>query len=222
MTELTESHYRMLSHFIENGGSLTYESIVDKPPIGSYWNKHEVASILRELCDSSLLKRGELTVHTITEKGKIANVIPHVYRFLSSKNLEDIFYWKELKQKANVSDDIDDILKSKLYQDNHIKTSSIRGSEEDGNFFEVTQKFKLFYSGLENKEPVPVNITGNTGNVFYHSPVSESIIETAVAPTVMPKKKTKISKAIIIISAIVAAIAGLVAIYEFILKKWFQ
>ena len=71
----------------------------------------------------------------------------------------------------------------------------------------------------QQKESPSVSISDNKGAVFYQSPVSESNIEITAPPNVKPKKKINIKKAIILIAAIIATIAGLIAIYEFIIKK---
>jgi hypothetical protein len=142
MPELTDDHFAMLSHFETHGGTLTYESIVENPP--RHWDKHQVAGLLRELSDVGLLKRGELTLHTITEKGVIAYKInialPDVYHFLFSKRNADYISWNELVEKLKISDDIADILQAKLFNDGYIKTSDLYSIEEDERF-EITQKF---------------------------------------------------------------------------------
>ena len=77
-----------------------------------------------------------------------------------------------------------------------------------------------YLTNLENKNRMlaPVNITGNKGSVFYQSPVSESIINTTVEPTVTPKKKMNITKIIAIISGIITIMLGLYFLYDRYLK----
>lgn len=66
----------------------------------------------------------------------------------------------------------------------------------------------------ENENPVPINISGNTGSVFYQSPVTESIIDAAVAPTVTPKKKISINKIIAVVAGIITIILGIIFFYD--------
>jgi hypothetical protein len=86
--------------------------------------------------------------------------------------------------------------------------------ETSSYVFELENEIKK-----QQKESPSMNVSDNVGNVFIHSPVSDSTIETATPPNVKPKKKMNTKSAIILIAAIVATIAGLIAIYEFIIKK---
>ena len=198
MPELTDDHYVMLSHFNTHGGTLTYQSIIESPPTGRLWDKHDVGRLLRELCDVGLLERKEMAIHTITEKGiiayKINIILPDVYKFLSTKRFDDFFYWGELKEKANITDDIEEILLSKLYHDNYIKKSIIKGSEENGDFLEVTQRFKLVYSGLEEKKSSTatdnsIHIHGNENKIATSGAIQDSFLDTR--PTLYPSQNMK-------------------------------
>lgn len=194
MTELTEAHYTMLSHFDTNGGTLIYEAIVDNPPNGKHWDKHDVARILRELCSVGLLSRGELTIHIITEKGRIAykinSVSQEVYNYFFSKRNDVYVSWNELVETLGIPDDIIDILQTKLLNDGFIKISKMHAIEEDDRF-EITQKFKLFCIGLQEKQASI--IIDNSTNIkesiltesqiiqrssFSDSPITHKVITT--------------------------------------------
>ncbi len=70
--ELTDDHYKLLQHFQDNGGTLSYQDICSIGPKGVFWNRHDIRRLLGELSDVDLLQRKKLGIHSLTEKGRVA------------------------------------------------------------------------------------------------------------------------------------------------------
>ena len=71
--------------------------------------------------------------------------------FLYSKRDTDFFTWHELENKLQISNEISELLQLKLLNDVYIRKSEMYSIKEEDRF-EITSKFKLFYSGLDEKE----------------------------------------------------------------------
>src|SRR5436190_6953115 len=92
-----------------------------------------------------------IEIHPLNDiKKKIDEILPSVFVFLSKKKLDDIFSWQDIIAAVQVSEDIEEVLKIRLYKDGYIKKHWQQA--EDIEFILVTEKFKLFYSGLEEKK----------------------------------------------------------------------
>ena len=91
--------------------------------------------------------------------------------------------------------------------------------KDAGRHFYNTSRYVKEYKESNNrqKESSPTIIASNVAQLFVHSPVSESILETTQtneAPKVKPKKNINIAKVVSIAAAIITVILGLIFLYE--------